>query len=290
MQRHNSRVRDLAYTYENDGYDSQDRSIYANHLFEGYTIVDWCYQQEPFSIIWAVRSDGKLLGFTWMKEHDVWAWHLHDVGGVVESIVSIPGTTTDEVYMVVKRTVNSEVVRYIERLTLPDEFVYVDSAKTYENITDVITGLDHLEGETVRAVADGKYVYDGLVVNGGSITIPRAAGSVVVGLPYSGYIQTLPITYEADGNISTGSRRKVTELVIDVLESFGGKYGTDEDHMYEFNYDDNEMFTGVLRQNLDSGYDYYGQVTIQQDKPFPFKILTWTVGVAHGDTNRIKRS
>lgn len=288
VQRYGSRVRDLSYTYEEDGYDSIDRSIYATHLFEGHSIVDWCYQQEPYSIIWAIRDDGKILGFTWMKEHDVWAWHLHELGGggIAESIASGRGERSDEVYIVVKRGNN----RYIERLTLPDENIFLDSSIVFEDIKDDITGLDHLEGQVVTAVADGKYIYDNLVVTGGQVSIPRPADRVVVGVPYSGYVQTLPLTYEIDDDPSVGSRRKLTQLIVEVLDSRFGKYGTHEDYLYDFNYDKNELYTGVLKQNLDSLYDYMGQVIIRQDKPFPFTILTWTVGVAHGDQTVKSRS
>ena len=70
-----------------------------------------------------------------------------------------------------------------------------------------------------------------------------------------------------------------------MLDSFEGEYGTDDDHMYPFLYDDNKIFTGTLRRPLDSVFDYKGQITIKQNKPHPFTILSWAVEVDYGDIN-----
>lgn len=55
-------VRDLAYQFAVDQYAGNDLTVFASHLVQGYQIVDWAYQQTPFSVVWAVRNDGVLLG------------------------------------------------------------------------------------------------------------------------------------------------------------------------------------------------------------------------------------
>ncbi len=133
-------VRDLRYDLQTDGYNGRDLSIFANHLFEGYTLVDWDYQQIPHSVVWAVRSDGTLLGLTYVREHEVWGWHRHDTGDgdTFERVCSIPEGTEDAVYVVVKRTVDGETVRYIERLhsrligDLAADAFFVDSGLSYD--------------------------------------------------------------------------------------------------------------------------------------------------------------
>jgi hypothetical protein len=286
VQKFGKRVRDLAYSFESDGYDSVDLSIFATHLFDDYTIVDWCYQQEPWSVLWVVRSDGKLLGLTYMKEQEVWAWHMHDVGGVVESISSAPGLTEDEVYMIVRRNINGNDVRYIEKLSAKPETMHLDCAVVAHDgdPTTTIGGLGHLEGKQVVVLADGVPIF-GHTVQNGTVILRNPASYVVVGLQYIGTIQSLPLIYEAREGISTGSRRRATNVILQVLDSRFGYIGTREDDMYPIYYPNEnlELYSGVLTEDLSSEYDYYGQVTIEQRHPYPFNILNWTVRVAHGD-------
>ena len=286
VQKFGKRVRDLAYSFESDGYDSVDLSIFATHLFDDYTIVDWCYQQEPWSVLWVVRSDGKLLGLTYMKEQEVWAWHMHDVGGIVESISSAPGLTEDEVYMIVRRNINGSNVRYVEKLSAKPEAMHLDCAIVAHDgdPTTTISGLNHLNGRQVVVLADGVPIF-GHTVQSGVITLKNPASYVVVGLQYIGTIQSLPLIYETREGISTGSRRRATNVILQVLDSRFGYIGTREDDMYPIYYPNEnlELYSGVLTEDLSSEYDYYGQVTIEQRHPYPLNILNWTVRVAHGD-------
>jgi hypothetical protein len=146
VQEQGSTVRDLGYKLESDGYTGTDVSILANHLFYSHTIVDWAYQETPNSIVWCVRDDGVLLGLTYLREHEVWAWHRHEIAGtfegkdhaIVESVAVVSEGTEDAVYLCVKRTVNSLTKRYIERLhtrvfeDVEDAF-FVDSGLTLDN-------------------------------------------------------------------------------------------------------------------------------------------------------------
>jgi hypothetical protein len=114
VQSKGSAVRDLSFEFNIDGFTGNEISIFANHLFEGYELLDWCYQKTPNSVVWAVRSDGVLLSMTYLKEQQVLAWAQHDTSdGLFKSVCSIPGLTEDEVYVVVER----DSVRYVEKLS-----------------------------------------------------------------------------------------------------------------------------------------------------------------------------
>lgn len=137
VQSRGSVVRDLGFDYQSDGYRGNDLTIFSTHLFDGFTLADWTYQQIPHSVIWGVRSDGVLLGCTYVREQQILAWHRHDLGGVVENVCAIPEGDEDAVYLVVRRTVNARTVRYIERMNrrLVDDIkdsVFMDSALTYD--------------------------------------------------------------------------------------------------------------------------------------------------------------
>lgn len=122
-------VRDLLFDFNIDGFSGNDISILANHLFEGYTIVDWCYQQVPNSNVWAVRSDGTLLCLTYLREQQVLAWSRHDIGGngLVKSCCAVSGTDQDDVYFLVERTINGVPKKYVERLN--DRFLNTNKQK-----------------------------------------------------------------------------------------------------------------------------------------------------------------
>lgn len=108
-------VRDLVPSQQ--GVLGSDVSLLAAHLLKGYTIVDWCYQQAPDSVVWLVRDDGELLSCTYVREAGIIAWCHHDTDGLFESVACVSEDGRDVVYAVVQRTIDSQTVRYVERMT-----------------------------------------------------------------------------------------------------------------------------------------------------------------------------
>lgn len=137
IQARGSVVRDLNYDFETAGYRGNEISIFSAHLFDNFTMNDWTYQQIPDSIVWLARSDGRVLGMTYLREHAVFGWHQHDFGGTVENLAVIPAGNSDRLFVVVKRTINGKVVRFIEFLEtrLIDDIrdmVFMDSTLSYD--------------------------------------------------------------------------------------------------------------------------------------------------------------
>lgn len=138
VQARGSIVRDLGFDYSVDGYRGSDLTIFSAHLFDGYEITSWDYQQVPHSIIWAARNDGTMLGLTYLREHQMLAWHRHDLeDGFVENIAVIPEGEEDSVYLVVRREVEGVVYRSVERMVSRQirdivDYVQMDSAMTYD--------------------------------------------------------------------------------------------------------------------------------------------------------------
>ena len=83
-------VRDMRYQLNDDGYTGGEVSIFlAEHLLDS-PIADWAYQQAPWSTIWVCLESGKLLTFTYLREHEIWAWSEHESsGGKFLSVSSI---------------------------------------------------------------------------------------------------------------------------------------------------------------------------------------------------------
>ena len=130
-------VRELGYSWQSNGYITGDLSLRAAHLFDNYEISDMCYSKSPHPLIWFISSTGYLLGLTYVPEQQIGAWHWHDTDGTFESCANVAEGAEDHVYVVVKRTVNGNSVRYVERMASNafdsiDDCFFVDSGLTYD--------------------------------------------------------------------------------------------------------------------------------------------------------------
>lgn len=118
VQRTGKKVRQFMYDYYLDSYKAVDVSLFSEHLFSESPIVSIAYQKNPDSILWCLREDGKMAGLTLEANQQVQAWSLLEFDGVVESIETIPSYNGlyDETYMIVRREINGQSVRHIERV------------------------------------------------------------------------------------------------------------------------------------------------------------------------------
>lgn len=156
---------ELIYSWDTEAYVSRDLALYAEDITEG-GIVDMAYQQQPFPIVWSIRTDGNLLGMTFLRTHKVEGWHIHPTDGNVESVAVIPSSGEDEVWFSVQRTINSVTKRYIERMkphswgTDQKDCFFVHSGLTFDggaavDITDIAVGGSPYK-VTVTATAHGR--------------------------------------------------------------------------------------------------------------------------------------
>ena len=159
-------IRELGYNWQANGFVTGDLSLRAPHLFDNYTIKDMALSKAPIPIVWAVSSNGKLLGLTYVPEQALGAWHQHDTDGTFESVACVSEGNDDVTYCVIKRTVDGDVVRYIERMgtrlfaTQRDNF-FVDSGATYNgtntNGSQTVTisgGTNYTKGENLTVTAN----------------------------------------------------------------------------------------------------------------------------------------
>ena len=119
LQRAKRKIRELAYNFDSDGYLAPDLTILSEHISSS-GIIQMDYQQEPFSVVWCVRTDGSLVGMTYNRLQDVVAWHSHDFGGTNTKCKSVAvidiDTSEDQVYVIVERTINGSTKKYVEYL------------------------------------------------------------------------------------------------------------------------------------------------------------------------------
>jgi hypothetical protein len=274
LQRAKRKIRELAYNFDVDGYTAPDLTILAEHVTES-GITQMAYQEEPNSIVWCVRTDGQLLGFTYQREQQVTAWHRHIFGGsfgsgnaVCESVEVLPTDSSEyQVWVIIKRTINGVTKRYVEYLhnldfdeTDDTSFNYLDSQLAYDgSATTTISGLDHLEGEEVSILANGA-THPNKTVSSGGITLDRSSTKVKVGLPYVSLLQTMRIDAGSQNGTSQSKTKRIYEITARLYESIGIEIGPDLDNMERipFRSSANPMDSGVNVFTGDKDIEFRG--------------------------------
>lgn len=143
-------IRDLQFSIQTNSYIGKDCTIFSSNLFANKTITAMAWQQIPNSILWVGLSDGTLLGFTYIKEHEIWGWHRHStVNGLIRRICVIPEGTEDAVYLYIRRTIQDDAAYYVERLA-NREFTDIATDATFTDSSLSYDGFNH-GGTTITA-------------------------------------------------------------------------------------------------------------------------------------------
>jgi hypothetical protein len=295
IQRAKRKIRELTYSFDFDSYVAPDMTILSENVTES-GIKELSYQQEPDSILWGARLDGRLIGLTYQRAEEVVGWHIHELGGSfgsdsfghVENIATVPGDVNeDDLYLAVKRTVNGNTRRYVEYLTdynfginIEDAF-FVDSGLSYNgSAITTVSGLDHLEGQTVSILADGATHPDKTVSNG-SITLDRSATKIHIGLPYTSLLQTMRIEAGAAEGIAQGQTKRIHDVTIRLLESVGVEIGSSLDNMeripFRSSADPMDVaippFSGDKQVEFRGDFETDGYIYVRQTQPLPINII-----------------
>jgi len=365
LQRAKRKIRELAYNFDVDGYVAPDLTILAEHITEG-GVTQMAYQEEPLSIIYAVREDGELVALTYQRDQQVVAWHRHIFGGafgsdkaVCESVAVIPTDLDEyEVYVIIKRTINGATKRYVEVLNTFDftetdntTFNFLDSQLNYDGVSstlngdisnsattvvvadgtnfsssgkiqinneiisytgkstnnltgctrgqnlttaaahtsgdtvdqvvETLSGLTHLEGQTVSILADGA-THPTKTVSSGAISLDRAAKKVKVGLSYTSVLQTMRIDAGSQNGTSQGKTKRIYEVTVRLFETVGVEIGPDLNNLERipFRSSANPMdqgispFTGDKEVEFRGNYETDGFIFVRQTQPLPLTILS----------------
>lgn len=89
-----------------------------------------------------------------------------------------------------------------------------------------ISGLQHLEGETVSVITDGA-VHSDCVVTNGKIELDSQADVVHIGYSYRGFLKTMNIQAGGTTGSAQNKPRHVQKIAFEFLNTLGVKYGTD---------------------------------------------------------------
>ena len=297
VQRSGRELRELTFSDAEQTLVTEELSLLADHfLRRPNSVVTLAYQNKPNRTIWLVRSDGSLLAFCNYVVEKVRAWALMGStasAGLYKWVTVIPSTDLldDQAWFVMQRTVGGVTKYFVE---MQNQDISVHSGLVYSGAPiAAVSGLDHLNGETVRVVGDGA-VYDNQVVARGTVdlaygaTAGPAASEIAVGLAItpnpSG--STLEPAIKDQAGSTRYKRKHWASLAFELEDTAGltinGKtqiqYRTPADPM-----DSAEpTFTGT-KQIANLGWSRNGSISWEQQLPLPATVLGYSGELEIGD-------
>jgi hypothetical protein len=209
---------------------------------------------------------------------------------VCESVAVIPTDDTEyQVYVIVKRTINGATRRFVEILNVFDfdqtdntSFNFLDSSLSYSGSSvTTISGLDHLEGQTVSVLANGA-THPDKTVSSGSITLDRSSTDVKVGLAYTSLLQTMRLNAGSQNGTSQGKTKRIYDITVRMFETIGVEVGPDLSNMERIPFRSSAdlmdegipPFTGDKEVEFRGNYETDGFIFVRQTQPLPFTILS----------------
>ena len=286
------RIHELSFDWKEDALVALDLTLLSEDLFTGKEVT--CLESTIIDrVLWVVMNDGTLVGLTYMKNESIVAWHEHETKGKFESISAVSEDSREVLYAVVNRTINGVEQRFIEYLEedfdggdIKEAFI-VDSGITQRVSlpSTVVVGLEHLEGEEIVALADGRTVAP-MTVQGGKVTLPFEALIVHAGLAADAHGQTLPI--EIDGvrdGATMGRMKDLGSVIVLVTNSYGCMVGRDKDNLEEIIFNEEivfgvhpELFDGSKKIDTIGGQPSRDvRVAFAQTVPLPLTINSMIV-------------
>lgn len=266
-------------------------------------ILGIAYQNDPDPILWFPLANGEFGGLTHQPAQEVRGLHRHRLGGnavglewgAVESAIVTPGLSgSDDVWLIVRRTIGGITKRYIEIMQEPFEYRAIETAFQVDcglsrngAPTNNVTGLAHLNGEVVDVLADGK-VYKGLTVVAGSVSLPggETAAQWHVGLPEAAKAATLELDVGARDGSMIGRRKKIGKVILSLLET--DTTGLKIQSMIRGRWESVKLktvvppdgkaclFTGNVEVPIDDSWEGQGRIRILHDNPTPCTIRAMT--------------
>lgn len=148
------RIRDLLYQFAYDKYTGTELTAYSRHLVPyGTTIVEMAYAPDPWTMLFALRSDGVLLTCTYVRDQQMTAWSRWDTAGGFDDVVVVPENNSYAVYVTANRTINGVAVRYVERIAQREttsnlDWCFADASLKYDGRNTSTTTMTLIGGTT----------------------------------------------------------------------------------------------------------------------------------------------
>ena len=296
VQRSGTRIYELGYSIELQDYQTTDLTQLVPEIGEP-SISRMAVQRQPDTRIHCVRSDGTVALAVIERSENVLAWIDIETDGDIEDVVVLPGTTEDSVYYHVKRTINGSTKRYLEKWALESEGrggttnKLADSFLVYSGTgTTTITGLSHLENETVVVWGNGKDLGTKTVISAEVTGLSEAVTTACVGLSYEAQWKSTKLAYATQQGSALTQKKRLSHvgMILADTHAQGIKFGPDFD-----NLDDMPMMENEVAVDQDSVHDTYDEegiefpgtwdtdsrICLQSEAPRPCTVLALVIPV-----------
>ena len=311
VHRDGERLFEVVYELDSSDYRARSLMLFNDDIGSG-GIAGLAVQRTPESYVWSVRADGECPVLLYDPAQKTAGWFRFIAApsaagdAVVEDVVVLPSAATDRVYLSVKRTINGGTVRYLEKLAKHSEAIggatnlMADSYVTAAGPTTTVSGLSHLEGETVVAWGTTGGVTGPIgttyTVSGGSITLPSSSTTVCVGLAYTWRYKSAKLAYGGQAGSSLLVTKRVAEigLLLENVHPNAISYGSDFSTMYEMPRLENgqtvdETATQAAYDEAsfafgDIGWDTDSRVYLKGSAPYPATLLAISLGMEVNET------
>lgn len=285
IQRSGTRLFSADFDAASYDYAGSDMTRHVPEIGEP-SVVRVAVQRQPETRVHCVRSDGTVAILVFDKAEEINCWVTFETDGEVEDVLVLPGTVEDQVYYTVKRGSS----RFHEKWALESDCIggtLNKQADAFVTGTGSITGLGHLEGETVTIWADGEYRGEAVVSSG---AVAGSYTSWIAGLPYTAEFKSTKMAYAVESGTSLVMKKRIAKLGIIArnIHPQGLKYGPDFDNLDDLpaveDYDeidgdvvreayDEEMFTFPGDWSTDS------RLCLKATAPLPVTLLAAIVSM-----------
>lgn len=288
--RNNRKVYDTIYDLSSESFVAPELTVYAEHITDP-NITEMAVQLNPDPVLWCIKGDGNCVTLSYNSSQGLVAWAEHSTDGEFESVCVIPGETEDEIWFEIKRTIDSNDVRYIEKLKEQDwgsdanNCWFVDSGLDYSGSeTNSITGLDHLEGKSVQVFYGGDSFQTATVDSNGAVALDVNVTAATIGLPFTSTLVTFPIELSLQGGVSIGHKKKIYEITGCFYKSMNGDYGYvpqfNAESLYPIPFSSwpnsfmgsTAPYTGEIRLENSSDWEREIKLKFVQDEPYPLNL------------------
>jgi len=243
------------------------------------------------AVVTIIETAHEATGYLTIKSFDSTRLTATSEGkSVVESVAVIPTDDTEyQVYVIIKRTINSITKRYVEYLNVLDfdekdntTFNFLDSALSYSGAAvTTLSGLDHLEGQVVSILTDGA-THPNKTVSAGAISLDRSAKSVKIGLAYTSLLKTMRLNAGSQNGTSQGKTKRIYDITVRMFETIGVEVGPDLTNLERIPFRNSAdlmdegipPFTGDKEVEFRGNYETDGFIFVRQTQPLPFTILS----------------
>ena len=206
---------------------------------------------------------------------------------LVESVVSVPSATEDEVYMIVQRTIDGATKRYVEYMknfdfgTDVSDAFFTDSGLSYSgSAATTLSGLTHLEGEPVVILEEGS-THPDRQVSSGAITLSRSTTKAHIGLKNESTLTTMRLEAGSTDGTAQGKIKRIDEVTVRFFRTVnalvGGDVGTLDRIPFRSGADAMDtaipLFDGDKEIEFPTGFDQDAFVVVRQDLPLPMTVI-----------------